>query len=133
MPAKRFNKNALSEDALLLALACGATVESASQKSGLSQRTIYRRMEDPIFRKKLQTYRNDMVGRATSMLIAASMEAVKTLLALMGSGSATAARLGAARSVLELGLKLRQATELEERMSQIEERQLRQDNKSLSR
>ncbi len=46
----------------------------------------------------------------------------------MGTGNAAAARLGAARSILEMGLKLRQATELEERMTVIEERLQRQDD-----
>ena len=133
MPAERLSKSALSDDALLIALACGATVASASAKSGLSQRTIYRRLEEATFRKKLQTYRSDMVGRSSSMLIAASMEAVKTLLTLLGAGNATASRLGAARSILELGLKLRQATELEERMVQIEERQERETNRKTMR
>ena len=127
MQKKRTGKSAMSDDALLIALACGATVETASAKSGLSQRTVYRRLEDGTFRKKLQSYRNDLVARATSMLTAAMMEAVKTMLNLMGSSHGAAARLGAARSILELGLKLRQATELEERMALIEERLQRQD------
>ena len=33
-----------NEDALLVALACGATVESASRQCGLSERTVYRRL-----------------------------------------------------------------------------------------
>ena len=33
-----------NEDALLLALACGATVEAAAKQSGVTDRTIYRRL-----------------------------------------------------------------------------------------
>ncbi len=119
-----------AEEALLMALACGSTVESAASKSGLSKRTIYRRLEDAEFRRQLQNYRTDMVYRATGMLTAASMEAVKTLLSLLGTGNAAAARLGAARSVLEMSLKLRQASELEERMTKIEERLQQRDSHS---
>ncbi len=120
----------VAEEALLMALACGSTVDSAASKSGLSKRTIYRRLEDAEFRRQLQNYRTDMVYRATGMLTAASMEAVKTLLSLLGSGNAAAARLGAARAVLDIGLKLRQASELEERMSKIEERLQQRDGYS---
>lgn len=122
------SRHIASDETLLMALACGSTIDAAAHKSGLSKRTVYRRLDDSAFRKKLQSYRNDMVTRATGMLTAGSMEAVKTLLSLLGTGNAAVARLGAARSILEIGLKLRQATELEERMTVIEERLQRQDD-----
>jgi UDP-N-acetylmuramyl pentapeptide synthase len=128
MTKKSRSRYIAHDETLLMALVCGSTVEAAAHKSGLSKRTVYRRLDDPEFRKRLQTYRNDMVTRATGMITAGSMEAVKTLLSLMGTSNSAAARLGAARCVLELGLKLRQATELEERMSIIEERLQKQDD-----
>ena len=121
------------EDALMLALSCGATVEAAAAKSNVSKRTVYRYLEDEAFRGRLQSYRSEMVHRATGMLTAAAMEAVKTLLGLMASGSSSASRLGSARCVLELGLKLRQASEMEERMAKIEERMQRNENRALSK
>ena len=54
------------------------------------------------------------------MLTAASMESVKTLLALQESQIAPATRLGAARSVLELGTRLRESAELHERIQALE-------------
>lgn len=118
---KRKRRPTLAEETLLISLACGSTVETAAIKSGYSKRTIYRRLEDPEFRRDLQKYRADMRNRASGMLSAASMEAVKTLLSLQASGHSNTARLGSARAVLEFGLKLDQATELEERMTKIEE------------
>ena len=120
------------ENALMLALACGATVEAAASKVGLSARTVYRYLDKPAFRRQLQAFRADMVNRATGMLSAASMEAVKTLLGLMQGNTTAASRLGAARAVLEMGIKLRQSTELEERMTKIEERLLQRDEGKLS-
>ncbi len=111
-----------ADEALLLALACGATVEAAAQSVGLSERTAYRRLTNPTFRHRLQALRADMVQRTAGMLTAASMEAVKTLLALQKESIPAAVRLGAARSVLELGMKVRETAELEQRLRALEER-----------
>ena len=53
-----------NEDALLLALACGATVEAAAKQCGVHDRTVYRRMQDPEFQTQLKAIRSDMVRRA---------------------------------------------------------------------
>jgi hypothetical protein len=54
-------------------------------------------------------------------LTAASSEAVRTLLELMKPDVAASTRLGAARAILESGVKLREIAELEERLSALEE------------
>ena len=53
---------------------------------------------------------------------AASMEAVKTLLELQKTPAPPAVRLGAARSVIELGTKLRETAEFEARLAALEQR-----------
>ena len=73
-----------ADDTLVVALACGSTAEAAAQKAGVSSATVYRRLADPTFQAKLSAARSEMVGRATAMLTAAAMEAVKTLLDLQG-------------------------------------------------
>ena len=65
-----------AEDALLLALACGATVECAARQCGLCERTVYRRLEDPDFKQRLQQLRTDMIQRTAGALTAASTESV---------------------------------------------------------
>ena len=64
--------------------------------------------------------RQEMVERSSSMLTAASMEAVKTLLSLMESHAPHSSRLGAAKAVLELGVRLRDLTEIEQRLAALE-------------
>lgn len=108
------------DDRLLLALACGATVESAARTAGVSEATAYRRLRDPKFKKRLDELRGDLVQRTAGMLTAAGGEGVKTLLALLKEATPAAVRLGAARAVLELGVKLREAAELEERIAALE-------------
>jgi hypothetical protein len=52
-----------AEEVLLLALACGATVEGAARQAGLSERSAYRRLADKNFRRRLREMRDDMVQR----------------------------------------------------------------------
>jgi hypothetical protein len=103
-----------------MALACGATVESAARQCRLSERTIYKRLKDPAFKNRLQEVRNDIIARTTGALTAAATESVRTLLELQKSASPPAVRLGAARAVLEIGIKLREAADLNKRLEEME-------------
>jgi hypothetical protein len=118
MPKKPRKK---AEDKLLLALACGATVENAARQCQLCKRTVYRRMEEPDFRRRVQAMRAEMVQRTAGALTAAGSEAVRTLLELLKATNPGATRLGAARSVLEIGMKAREFAELEERLAALEQ------------
>ncbi len=109
-----------ADDALLLALACGATVEAAAAKAGVGLTTAYRRLKNVAFRARLDATRADMLQRATAMLTAAAMEAVKTLLDLQGNKQPPATRLGAAKSVLEIGNRLRTEVDLVGRLEAME-------------
>lgn len=107
---------------LVLALACGATPESAAQKAGVSVRTVFRRQADPAFRAQVNAVRADLVRRAASLFTAASMPAIKTITTLQESAKSEAVRLGAARATIELGCKLRENVELMERLAALEAR-----------
>jgi hypothetical protein len=109
-----------ADQKLVLALSCGATVESAARQAGVCERTVYRRLKDPEFNAKLQAARQEMVERTANMLTAAAIESVKTLLRLQGAGVPYAVQLGAARSIIELGTKLRESAELSARVEAIE-------------
>jgi hypothetical protein len=116
-----------NDDPLLLALACGATVDAAARQCGLSDRTVYRRLQEPAFKKRLDKVRADMVERSSGMLTAAAGEAVRTLLALLKDSAPPPVRLGAARAILEVGIKVRQLVEVEVRLAELEALVARQD------
>jgi len=122
-----------TDEALLTALVCGATVENAARQCGVTERTVYRRLRDPEFQRRLLEVRADMVQRTAGMLTAAAMEAVKTLLSLQKESIPAAVRLGAARAVLELGVKLREAMELEQRIVALEKQLVPQTASSSGR
>jgi hypothetical protein len=99
-----------------------SSVAFAGRWAGLSPRTAHRRLANPQFRQQLNQIRADMVQRAAALLTAAAMEAIKTLVALQDQTTPPAVRLGAARAILELGTKLREASEWEARLSVLEQR-----------
>ena len=108
---------------LLQALACGASVEHAARKAGVGQRTVYRRLADAEFVRKLQDLRTEMVQRTAGMLSGAGLGSVKVLVDLQADVSVPAGvRRRSARDVLEMGLKFREATELEQRLAAVEVR-----------
>jgi hypothetical protein len=108
---------------LLAALACGATVENAARKAGLSERTVYRRLASAEFRERLIQERIDLVQRTAGMLTGAGPASVKTLVDLQNDPAAAAAvRRRSARDVLEMGLRFRERADLEQRIAAIEER-----------
>jgi hypothetical protein len=117
--ARKKNRNA--DQRLLLVLACGATVEAAARQCGVSESTVYRRLAEPDFARQLQAARTDMVQRAAATLTAAGTEAVKTLVLLQNAAIPAAVRLGAARAVLEIGIKLREVADLEQRLAALEQ------------
>ena len=111
-----------NEDQLLLALACGASVEQAARQAGVHPQTARRRLHDPAFQGRLDALRTEMVTRSAAMLTAAGVESVRTLVELQKSPTAPATRLQAAKAVLDLGVKLRALAELEALLAGIGER-----------
>ena len=111
-----------ADTGLIVSLACGMSVETAAHKAGMSVRTVYRRMADPEFQAQVNEVRADMQRRAAAMLTAAAMAAIKTFTTLQESAQSESVRLGAARSIIELGCKLREMVEITERLAQLEAR-----------
>ncbi len=106
---------------LVVALARGDTVAAAATAADVSEATAYRRLREPEFRTQLDEARAEMLATAVARLTAAATAAADTLRALLSSDS-DFARLAAARSILELGVKLREHQDLAERVAALESR-----------
>jgi hypothetical protein len=110
------------DDMLIVALACGATVENAAQSAQVSARTAHRRLEDPAFKERVRIYKAEMVQRIAGMLTAGSLEAIKKLLGLLQDPKTPASVLvGAVRTLLEFGIRVRESAELEQRLVAVEQ------------
>ena len=107
------------DDNLLLAMAEGRTVREAAIAAGLGERTATRRLADPNFRRRVVEARAEMVARALGKMADGMAEAADTLRQLLRA-EGESVRLGAARSILELGNKLRESVEVEARLQAIE-------------
>lgn len=108
------------DGALLAELAAGADVRTAAKRARVSESTAHRRLNDPAFRRELAAARAAMVDAATGGLAAAATAAVQTLRLLLDA-EGESVRLGAARSIIEMGAKLREVSELAERIAALEE------------
>ena len=104
---------------IVTSLAAGASVPAASRAGGVSEATVYRRLREPEFRQRVDEARSEIVSRAVARLSAASTEAVDTLKRLLYVDS-DFVRLGAAKSILEMGMKLREHQDLAERVAALE-------------
>jgi hypothetical protein len=121
-----------ADKVLLAALGCGATIEVAAHKAGVSEATVYRRLQEPEFIKELQKFQTDIVKRAAATSTAAMTEAIKTFLTLMQPPTPPAVRLGAARAVIDTGVSLRAMADTEQRIAALEERQEAAENRNAS-
>ena len=72
-----------SDELLLGALAAGGPVEQAAESAGVSVRTVYRRLADPVFAGRLAQARDELISSALGELVDCASEAVATLRALL--------------------------------------------------
>jgi hypothetical protein len=110
-----------ADDALALALAGGATLRDAAAAVGIGERTATRRWADATFRLRVSEMRGDMVARALGKMADGMSEAADVLRKLLAAESESV-RLGAVRSLVELYLKMRESVELEQRLTDLEQR-----------
>ena len=106
---------------LAVALAAGLPVSEAAKSSGLSERTVYRRLQEPGFQKRLAATRDELLTSALGELAASATHAVTTLRQLLESAD-DRVRLQAARTLLDQLLRLREAVTLESRVMELERR-----------
>src|SRR5215471_3568818 len=108
-----------ADQAIIVALASGQTIEAAARAAGVGESTVYRRLRDAGFRVAVATARAEVTARALGKLAAASTAAASTLRKLLRAES-EAVRLSAARSILEMATRLRETVEFEQRLLALE-------------
>jgi len=111
-----------ADTALIAALAAGQPVDAAAQAAQVSERTAYRRLADPAFKRAVQTARAELLAQAVGRLADAATAAVATLRDLLDA-EADSVRLGAARAILDAGMRGTELVDLAERVATLEEQQ----------
>ncbi len=107
------------DDALALLLAQGQSHSQAASALGISARTVRRRNSDPTFAKRVQEARAHLFEQSLGRLADGATEAVDTLRGLLAADE-DRVRLSAAAKILELGLRARDAVEIERRVAALE-------------
>jgi len=98
-------------------------LEAAAKAAGVSPVTFWRWFKLPAFARAYREARREAVGRAIALLQQASGEAVGVLRQVMNDADVLpAARVTAARSVLEFSLKAVELEDLEARLADVERR-----------
>lgn len=107
----------------LEALASGATKQQAAMIAGRTLRTLERWYHDPAFQAALREVTGAAVEDAARRTATTLNQALTVLLVLMGSKDAPpAVRLRAADLIIVHAVKMRELSELEERLTKLEVR-----------
>jgi hypothetical protein len=118
------------DDALALALAQGMTRLEAAKHARMGERTVYTKLQDAAFRTLVSEHRDRIVGQTVGKLTTAGAKATATLVDLLDDDS-SAIKLQAARTLLELTVRLGSYSELVDRLTALEAR-VGADNQHLS-
>jgi hypothetical protein len=116
-------ENVTRKQTLATLLASGLNVRDAAQQVGVSERTAYRALRAPGFRRRVTALRGELRERVVGQLTDACTGAVATLRTLLGQSTSSATRLGAARAILEHAGRLTETVELEARLAALESEQ----------
>lgn len=98
------------------------TLKDAAREVGISEPTLWRWMQIPAFQAALKEAKKQAVSGAVSKLSQICDEAVKNLRAIMNDKAAPpSARVSAAKTVLDSGLKGIELDDLETRLTALEQ------------
>ena len=110
------------QEKVLAALMSETTLALAAKKAGVSEVTLWRYLQAPLFRRAYLHARRQLVEETVTLLQRASKKAVATLIRNMDCGSHSV-EVAAARSVLDSAFRGVELMELEERIRGLEEEQ----------
>ena len=111
--------------AIVALLEC-KTVAEAAASARVGERSLYRWLaEDAAFRAALSQAEGDLLATTTRRLLGLQDKAVKALEYLLEQGESEGVRLRAAQVALELSLKLREQVSIEQRLTALEQAQMR--------
>jgi hypothetical protein len=118
-----YNGRKRADDCLILALASGMTVAAASERCRVCERTIYNRLHESDFQKRLEQgkadFKRQTIDRLSALLLDVAVDAAVVLRTLLRDESPHI-RQRAVDRALESGLRVRE-TDLEQRMAALEQ------------
>ncbi len=119
-PVSSGNGRLKGEPFAALGLARGASVADAARRAGVGERTLRRRLADPAYRSGVAAMRADLLNQAAGGIATVAAQSGDVLQELLRTGPPSV-RLGAARTALDHVVRLKEASEFEERLLKLEE------------
>ena len=106
-----------ADDFLATLLARGERISTAAKQVNVSERTVYRRLNDPAFSEKVADIRAMMIDEAIGRLAGAATKAASRLIKLTEEPRSEAVQLGAARELLAQVFRIRTSIDLDRETS----------------
>lgn len=103
---------ATGDEILIQHLASGRSHSATAKLTGISEKTIQRRMKSSTFRRRVRQARADVLERALGHLSRATAEAAIVLRNLLRSGCSERIKLEAARVILTAEIRFRESEDL---------------------
>lgn len=111
----------VSDEILLEALLSTKSIKDASVKTGLTVQSVYNRLNNPVFRAKLQKHRTANFNVASNKLTTATGDAIETLIEIMNDYNvASAVRVKSAQALLDITLRVHEQVDILARVEEIE-------------
>src|SRR5436305_1441339 len=108
------------QEQAILALLQGANHQEAAAAAGVTARTLRRWLQDPVFLGMLRRARAAQWTESTSLLQAATREAVETLQRVMRCRDHPSAQVAACRILLDRAIKAVELDDLAGRLAELE-------------
>jgi hypothetical protein len=114
-------KSRHNQDAKLIELlGRGTTQAEAGRLTGMSARTVSRRLDDPAFSGQVERFRAGLLEAATGRLADLADAALDSLKSLLDERNPATVRIQAVKCVLESTLRFRDSLMIERRLSELE-------------
>jgi hypothetical protein len=124
--ARHGAKPAAVREQAIVALLSEPTIGEAAARCGIGERTLRRWLtDDEPFQAEYEAARHTTFQAAISRIPALTVRAVDTLAALLGEGEPPVVRLGAARTVAEIGMHQYDAETILKKLDALEARHQR--------
>ena len=105
----------------IAALLSQPSIGGAAKKIGIGEKTLFRWLRLDDFQKEYKNARRQVIDQTIAQIQSVMSEAVQTLLNVMSDDAAPAsAKVSAARALLDIGFKVVEIEDLENRIEKIE-------------
>lgn len=122
------SRKAPNNEQAMLALLEYPTIGAAAKACGISETTLHRKLNDPVFRAEYDRRRTQIVESACTTLQGHMSEAAETLVKIMkDSRTGRLTRVNAAKAILEYGLRSVEISNILPRLEALEGGRLKAD------